>query len=433
MFFGTEEHPLRQPTRIFDLLTGEDHPTDTINPVHTADEKRIALHYADRYAASSLAEEHIDKQLSSVARQMYQEHTQTAPNLTKERRVRERFRAAAQSLSARNIWHSVVESCRCWHVLSQRHLRIRSHSTRRFLLFLLVPAVLALATLSQPFKGVATDETVHARRTALQESIGRGGASVEIVLKELLSPSGSHDPRSATDILYSLRYEGVASLPVSMGTLLMIVMTAVFSGTLLSCLEISTEQSIYRRERISFLRIVPYLTSKLPFCMMMSGLQCLLYVSICWLQPELPLVALPPVFTVMVAVSWCSVCVGLLLSAVDGSGGRFSVMLAVIVVLPQLLLSGGLGPDYYGQMSTGQQWIADFLPARWGLEMLCTALFGAFQSEGADWIPSFIREVIGFDFGVSVYYSGMVRLLILSALWLFLCAGFLHFRDNRSC
>ena len=110
-----------------------------------------------------------------------------------------------------------------------------------------------------------------------------------------------------------------------------------------------------------------------------------------------------------------------------------SVMLEVAVVLPQLLLSGGLGPDYYARMASGLQRVADLLPARWGLEMVCSALFGSFSGAGAGWIPGFVREVIGFDFGGPVYYIGTSILLALTILWLFLCAGILNYRDNRSC
>ena len=46
------------------------------------------------------------------------------------------------------------------------------------------------------------------------------------------TPAGTYDPRSATDLLYGLRHEGVANLPVPMSVLLMIVMTAVFSALL---------------------------------------------------------------------------------------------------------------------------------------------------------------------------------------------------------
>ena len=53
------------------------------------------------------------------------------------------------------------------------------------------------------------------------------------------------------------------------------------------------------------------------------------------------------------------------------------VMLAVAVVLPQLLLSGGLGPDYYARMASGLQRVADLLPA--------LGLQGPVHVVGHDW------------------------------------------------
>ena len=61
--------------------------------------------------------------------------------------------------------------------------------------------------------------------------------------------------------------------------------------------------------------------------------------------------------------------------------------------------------------------------------MICTALFSSLTGAGTQWIPPFVREVIGFDFGTTVYYSGVYVLLLHSVLWLLLCAGFLKYRD----
>lgn len=431
-FFGSDGLPLRQPTRIFDLLTGEGGSTGSDGPP-AADQEQIAAGYAGLYSGSAFIQEHVQRRLSSTARNLLAAQTDQAGRPPAGGWPSQLLRVIGQMASRREQRVSLAESFRSWGILSRRHLRIRSHSLQRLLLFFLIPVVLALATLSQPFRGLASDEAVRAQHTTIRESVAKGGMLMEVALKQLLSPAGGHDPRSATELLYSLRHEGIANLPVPMSVLVMIVLTAVFSGTLIACLEISTERSIYRRERMSYLRIGPYLTSKLPFCMVMTGLQCLVFVAICWLHPILPLAALPTVWLAMVSVAWCSVAIGLALSAVDTSGGRFSVMLAVAVVLPQLLLSGGLGPDYYARMSSGLQWVADLLPARWGLEMICSALFGSFGGEGAGWIPDYVREVIGFDFGGPVYYIGTSILLALTILWLFLCAGILNYRDSRSC
>jgi hypothetical protein len=160
-----------------------------------------------------------------------------------------------------------------------------------------------------------------------------------------------------------------------------------------------------------------------------TALQCLLFLALCWLHPVLRQAAFVPLWLTMIAVAWASVAIGLTLSAADPSGGRSSVMLAIVVVLPQLLLSGGLGPDFYGGMQGPIRLAADLLPARWGLEMVCTGLFDALNGDGARWIPAFVREVIGFDFGRPVYYSGIHVLIIHSLCWLLCCAGLLRYRD----
>jgi len=425
-FFGEGGVPLAQPARIFDLLLGE------ANAAADADsgpaQEAIADRYAGRYHDSPYHRDHIERRLSPAGRTLLaaRENGPEQRPCSPWSRLATLGRRSFQGMSP-------AESFRSWRILSRRHLHIRASASKRLLLLLLVPAVLALVTLSQPIAGAVADETVHARKNAIRTAVGRGGPAMDTLLKHLLSPAGTYDPRSGADLLYGLRHEGVANLPVPMSVLVMIVMTAVFSGTLIACLEIAPERSIYRRERMSHLRIWPYLGSKLPFCLAMTGLQCLVFVSICGLHPTLHLTALVPVWLVMVAVAWSSVAIGLMLSAVDPTGGRYAVMLAIGVVLPQLLLSGGLGPDFYGHMSSGLRWLADLLPARWGLEMVCTALLGAFNGEGGRWIPAFVREVIGFDFGRSVYYSGGYTLLTQSILWLFLCAGFLNYRDLRSC
>ncbi len=428
MFFGENGSPLNQPTRIFDRLTGEEQDAVTgQNNGHEQEE--IAARFARLYLDSPFHRENIAQRLSATARTLlsagYGRPQQAEVGPRPPSRLLALASAGAQFFQAA----SPAGSFRSWRILSRRHLQLRASSIKRLLLFLLIPVVLALVTLSQHFTGVVDDEVVRSQKSVIQNSVARGGASMEKLLKHLLSPAGTYDHRSATDLLYGLRHEGVANLPVPMSVLLMIVMTAVFSGTFIACLEISPERSIYRRERMSHLRILPYLGSKLPFCLAMTALQCLVFLVVCWLNPTLRQMAFIPVWLTMVAVAWGSVSIGLLLSVVDPTGGRFSVLLAIAVVLPQLLLSGGLGPDFYGRMDSILRWAADLLPARWGLEMICTALFSSLTGAGTQWIPPFVREVIGFDFGTTVYYSGVYVLLLHSVLWLLLCAGFLKYRD----
>ncbi len=433
LFFSNDTEQTLDYARIFALLNGDEEMSGTDSDRCPPDQSRedIALHYASRYRESTWYRLHVEDRLSPQARLIRDsksnlDQTSFDQNLPQgtARPIWPRPEVPAPGQPIRDMIHS-------WWVLSRRHLHIRCSSPRRLLVFLFIPAVLALVTLSQHIKGIPAETAVLQQKRMLHEGINRGGAFMESQLKSLLSPAGVYDHRSGADLLYSIRYEGVAHLPVPMSVLLMIVMTAIFSGTLIACLEISSERSIYRRERMSHLGIAAYLGSKLPFCMAMTGLQCFVFLLICWSSPTLRHFSFLPILLTMIPVAWCSVTLGLVLSTVDPSSGRFSVMLAIAAVLPQLVLSGGLGPDFYLGMTSCVRWAATLLPARWCLEMLCTALFQGIDGEGARWVPAFIREGIGFDFGTSVYYSGISILLIQSLFWLLFCAWFLKRRDIR--
>ncbi|ADW16609.1 FHA modulated ABC efflux pump with fused ATPase and integral membrane subunits [Desulfobulbus propionicus DSM 2032] len=425
-FFGTEQQPLARATGIFAVLTEADTPSSAAASSWKGQEE-IATHHAARFLASPWFRQHIEQRLSPAA------HACMAMDTASPSRPLARLRTLWADRSRRGHGFSPGEWLRSWCILSRRHLHIRASAGKRLLLFLLIPMALALVTLSQHIPGVASDAVVAERRAEIEALVAPGGALMDTQLKLLLSPAGIGETRSGAELLHALRYEGIAHLPVPMSVLLMIVMTAVFSGTLIACQEISTERSIYLRERMSHLRILPYLGAKMPFCLGLAALQCLIFLSLCWLNPALRQADFFPVWLTMVAVAWSSVAIGLTLSAVDPTGGRLSVMLTVAVVLPQLLLSGGLGPDFYGRMHGPLRLAADLLPARWGLEMVCTALFDTLKGEGARWIPAFVREVIGFDFGQGVYYSGMIFLLAQFLLWVLFCTGFLTYRDRRSC
>ncbi|MGE4559061.1 MAG: FHA domain-containing protein [Desulfobulbus sp.] len=419
-FFGVPDAPLADPTRIFARLAGEGHAGSP------EEQLACARQFAEQFRRSSFFQAHIYSRFSATARTLFggeDDGRRPAPVIFSKRRWARVWQALPNG--------SPMAVLRSWAILSRRHLQIRLGSLKKIVLYLLVPVVLALVTLSQPMPGIPDDALVQARKTEITEAVSRGGAAFERRLGLLL---GGEEPgafRSGSERLYALRYEGAAHLPIPMGSLLMMVMAAVFCGTLMACLEISGEISIYRRERQSYLRIFPYIASKLPCCFFLTALQCLVFLAICLLSPVLRQVELSSLWLGMVAISWSSVGLGLLLSAADPSGGRFSVMAAVAAVLPQLLLSGGIGPEFFRSMSTIQRVLADLLPARWGLEMICTAVYGSLAGEGVRWIPAFIRDGIGFDFGTGVDYNSGLILLGQFLCWLFLCAGILHYRDHR--
>lgn len=419
-FFATPQAPLTDWADLFTLLAGED--TGAAELPQT-----LARRWAEQYRQSPLFAVHVGQRLSATAQALLAQGGKGEGSQTPSSSA---WRRMGQALLRPLTDLAPAASLRSWSILARRHLQLRLGSWKKSLLLLLVPLVLALATLSQPMPGLPSDAEAQARQAEITQAIAQGGPVLERQLRLLLAPA-SDDERSAAQLLHALRYEGPAHLPLPLGSLLMMVMSAVFCGTLIACLEIAAEGSMYRRERLSHLRLLPYVTSKLPACFLFTALQCVFFVGICQVQSLFhhinPLVLL----LVMVAVAWSSVALGLLLSASDPSGGRFAVMAAVAVVLPQLLLSGGIGPDFYQGLSVPLQGLADLLPARWGLEMLCTAVFGGWSGESAQWVGAFVRKGIGFDFGASVYYTGSLILAGQCAIWLLLCTGVLFVRDMR--
>lgn len=420
-FFGTAGRPLATWAELFSLLAGERMGDEAPSPV------AIALQWSKRYRQSTLYDTHVQQRLSTAALALMGEKRGSAEQKDRGGQLWPRLSANLGRTLFETTPTAALRSCA---ILARRHLHLRLACWQKTLAMLLVPLVLALVTLSQPVAGLPSDTEVQARRAEISQALAQGGPLLERQLRLLLAPNAS-DGRSAAQLLHSLRYEGPTHLPLPLGSLVMMVMSAVFCGTLIACLEIASEGSIYRRERLSHLRLLPYLVSKIPYCFVLTALQCLIFVAICQVQPMFRLLDFGPLLLVMVAVAWSSVALGLLLSASDGSGGRFAVMAAVAVVLPQLLLSGGIGPDFYRGMSLPMQWLADLLPARWGLEMVCTAVFAHLPGEGAAWVGDFVREGIGFDFGTGVYYTASLILAGQFVSWLLLGAGVLFLRESR--
>jgi ABC transport system ATP-binding/permease protein len=372
-YFAGNGPPLTKATRIFDLLTGEAAPANLVSEHFSpSNEEDIAAGYAYRYRTSPSYNRNIEQHLSPAALDQLAEEnsirTDTHPVLPPTTGSISFNPDSGQSYSP-----GAPSWTRSWLILAARHMHIRCLAGRRQLLLLFIPLVLALVTLSQQMNDPIAEEVIRMQKTAMEETVARGGPAMALQLKILLSPAGHHDPRSAAELLYALRHQGIGNLPIPMSVVLMMVMTAVFCGTLIACTEISAEQAIYRRERMANLPIAAYLGSKLPFCLSTTALQCFVFLAICWLHPSLRQTTFLPVWLTMTAIAWCSVTISLCLSSLDPTSGRFSVLLAIAVVLPQLILSGGIGPDFYANMHHLLRIPADMLPARWGLEMICTA------------------------------------------------------------
>ena len=430
-FFSEGTQPLQRPSEIFTLLDCVE--TAIGRGEATAIREEKAAFYADRYLKSAFFEDNVSRLLSPFARsaQTYGDCQAITPQQQESNSFLTGWLPIARTGARRRVRSLGAWSMHAWMTLAERHLAIRCTSRKRLGFYFFLPLILALVTLSQNMRVLLPAETAREEKRIIHEEIRRGGPQLEKGLKTLLVRPGIEDSRSAADLLYAMKFEGVANLPVPLSVVLMIVMTAVFTGTIMACQEISGEWTIFRRERMSNLAIQVYLGSKLPFLLLITAFQCLVFLGICFVHPVLRQAAFLPSWLSMVSVAWVSVALGLFLSAIDPSSGRFSVLFAIVAVLPQFILSGGLGPDFHQGMHSAIRWAADLLPARWGLEMQLTALYEGFGSEPVPWIAGLVRQMIGFDYGSQVYYTGGIILMAQALFWLSCSAWYLKRRDNR--
>lgn len=431
-FFTFDDKPIERPTQIFDALEGEGVPSAL---QATGDLKdAVSAFYERKYAESELFQRHIAKDLSAMATDLLDEsarqsgtatkvptRTQTTTSQTATKKYSSLLKNPTGASGRRLRFNMDFFSPRAFLTLTQRHMAIKLVSLKRAFFYLAVPLVLALVTLSLRTSDIPDDAAMRDIRTKLQSQLHGGPVDLGNPIKEILAPDGLQDPRPAEDVVFALKHEGIGNLPTPLSVLLMFVMTAVFMGTLMSCLDLSTERPIYLRERMANQRIADYLGSKLPFLLAVTAIQCALFLLLCYLKPGLRQFDLLGAFLAMVAMAWTSCAMGLFISAIDPTAGQFSVILAIVAVLPQLVFSGGLGPDFYKGMSNVMKCLANVFPARWGLEMLMTAFYNHPDHDSLKWVADFVPETIGFKFGATVYFHNLLILFGQAVVWLALC------------
>ena len=432
VFFGSNGKPLESATRIFDILEGE--LQEGADPAQDHSPATVAAHYQRKYAESELYRRHVLNELAPTSQEMLavsregdgkaQVTAGKNPNATEHRAL---LAKPLRKSKTGAPWRPF--SFRFWLTLTRRYMAIKSASLRQIAFYLAVPLVLALVTLSLRSPSLPDEAELAKTKESIAQQIHGGPYDLGNPMKALLAPKGVDDPRPAEDVVFALKHEGLPNLPTPLSVLLMFVMTAIFMGTLLACLELSTERAIYQRERMANQKIADYLGSKLPFLFMTTAIQCLVFIIICRLKPGLRDFDLVGAYVAMVAMAWASVTLGLFLSALDPTPGQFSVILAIVAVLPQLVLSGGLAPDFYEGMPGVMKVIAAISPARWGLEMLMTAFYWHPERAALGWLETFVPETIGFAYGTKVYIKDVGVLALQGVLWLVLCAAILRRQD----
>jgi len=151
--------------------------------------------------------------------------------------------------------------------------------------------------------------------------------------------------------------------------LLILVISACFTGAANAVRELVKERPIYSRERAAGLSSGAYLISKLSILGLISGLQAAVIVVIGLIGRPLPpqgsvLKHLPllELLLAMGVLAVASMALGLLISALVNTSEK-TMPLLIVAVIFQVILTGGVFP-LHGQ--AGVEQIAWLSPSRWG-------------------------------------------------------------------
>jgi ABC-type multidrug transport system permease subunit len=157
--------------------------------------------------------------------------------------------------------------------------------------------------------------------------------------------------------------------------LMILVMSAVLSGTALSIREFIKERDIYERERMAGLSATAYLFSKVIVLSLISVLQTLLVVAVGVTGLTLPSsgVVIPgpamiEIFVALAVLSVASMLIGLAISTLVTKGDQ-TMPILVGVTMVQVALSGGLF-----SITGALKYVAMIAPARWGMAALASTI-----------------------------------------------------------
>jgi len=421
-FFSPEDEPLERATQIFDSLEGE-------SGAVKREPDEIAEEYKQKYQASDHYPTNVVAPMTEFAGELLNASNARSAASTAggdgAQHQRLLDKPAKRTWSPAALFKSPLSPRVLW-TLTMRNFAVKLFSAKQTLFYAVVPIILAIVTLFLSSQSEISDEELEAKRTEIGDQLQvevRRGRTFDIgpAMKVLLAPDGEDDPRSGEDVVFALKYEGLVNLPIPISVALMFVMTAVFMGTLMSCLDLSTERPIYVRERMANQKIIEYLGSKIPFLFMLTAIQCVLFLSVCMVSEPMRDIDFAAALLAMVMMAWTACTIGLFVSALDPTPGQFSVLMAIIVVLPQLVLSGGLAPDFYEGMSRYLRPVASALPARWGLEMLMTAFYDLPERPAMAWTGGLVEDQIGFDFGRGVHLRNAGILALQGIIWMGAC------------
>ncbi len=145
----------------------------------------------------------------------------------------------------------------------------------------------------------------------------------------------------------------------------------VMVGSLATMREIVKESEIYCRERMVGLQILPYLLSKVWFCVVLALYESAVFFFIKTLVVDLPgsTSDLAALYSTMFLTTLGGMIMGLLVSALS-SNQNVAPLLTILFLVPQFTLAGAFMP--LPSLGPAGQWMSQFTLTRWSYEVMIT-------------------------------------------------------------
>ncbi|MCC6648447.1 MAG: FHA domain-containing protein [Polyangiaceae bacterium] len=145
-----------------------------------------------------------------------------------------------------------------------------------------------------------------------------------------------------------------------------VTVSSLWFGTSNAAREIVSERAVYLRERMVNLGLLNYVLSKFILLCLFCVVQCATLLAIVFFALGFHggMQAFGIELANLVAVAWCSVGLGLLLSSVVESS-EAAMALTPIALIPQIVLGGLIVPM---TSNPALKWLMYFVPARWGFQ-----------------------------------------------------------------
>jgi ABC-type multidrug transport system ATPase subunit len=192
-------------------------------------------------------------------------------------------------------------------------------------------------------------------------------APILALLLALVAKPGDFQPPPAAVIDQAALF-GIPAAKLAAPLAVMLAATATWFGAINAAREIVKEVPIFLRDRLSGLRILPYLISKVIVLALLCVIQVTVLVGIISLRADLPssgVLMWGPleIWLTLLLASFAALGMGLLVSASVGNPDRAQGLIPILLI-PQLIFIGG--PALGG----GGQFVSNFTITRWSSEAM---------------------------------------------------------------